>query len=501
MASQPRLVFGDNRIMENLGPGDTIGPRVIDQAFGDSWAFYNGDCVFVMAGLPADSIDFQVESPPFSKLYIYSDHIADQGNSSDDAEFFEGYQFTLRGQYRIAKPGSYHAIHCKDLMRYMSSHDYAGQDDFSGKIILAAEAEGWVFQRRITIWKNPVVEMQRTKTYGLLHKSFATRAEVVRVGAPDYVLIFRKQDEPGHYDESWPMPELPRAVIDRVAHIWTMASEDLSKVLYVGNDPLSHYTDVFIGDLSKQIGPGRLAFIRCVGIPRLNGNEVVGAFDMAGEIIRRFEGQGSWRFHTRITLTDGSYLVGFRNWTLELKENYQELNGRVTHDLRAPRIERYEYQNDKGEFMHYDRNNVPHPDYVGTDPPLNWHDDDYYSILVWQKYASPVWCDLDGLPGTSEDAWMNIKQTDVLNKLAAKDPEDDKHICPLQLDLIRLLIEEYSEPGEIVFSPYGGISSEGHEAVKLGRKAILAELKRGYWTQGVKYLRGIEIAIQQMSML
>lgn len=546
--------------------------KVINQAFGKDkdWAFYNGDCVFVLGGLPEASIDFTVYSPPFAKLYIYSDNVADMGNSADEAEFFEGFRFALRGLHRVCKIGTYHAIHCKDLMRYMSSHGYSGQDDFSGNIIQAAEAEGWTFQRRMTIWKNPVIEMQRTKTYGLLHKSFAARAEVVRVGAPDYVLLFRKQDNAGEVVENWPMPELPQMVTERVRHIWSMRERALmqrltkvewwldycnvntvsdlhkldkktqdriretwvnpaedEKQVGIFNERLGYYTPEYIDILSNRIDPGRLAFIRCVDIPRIFDGERCGYFDMAGEIIRRFEAQGSWKFHARISLTDGSYLVGFRNWSPELIENYKELNGQVTHNLRAPSgADRYEtitYYKDtystfagtealsitseetefKDVSVEYQdtRRKLRHPDYVGNEPPITWHDDSYYSILVWQKYASPVWDDLEGLPTSHQDCWMNINQTNVLNFKAARDPEDEKHICPLQLDLTERLILEYSKPGDVVLSPYGGISSEAYVAVKLGRKAILAELKSSYWKQGVKYLKTLEVQERQMSLL
>lgn len=492
--------------------------KVINQEFGENWVFYNADCVVGMDGLPEESIDFIIYSPPFAKLYIYSDHIADQGNSADDDEFFEGYRFALRGLHRIAKNGAYHAVHCKDLMRYMSSHGYSGQDDFSGNIIQAAEAEGWVYQKRITIWKNPVIEMQRTKTYGLLHKSFATRAEVVRQGAPDYVLIFRKQDNVPEVLEDWPMPELSQMVIDRIWHIWAMAGEG-DRSLYVGNRSLEYYTPKRIKELSMQIAPGRLAFIRCVDIPRLYDDETTGYFDMAGKIIRRFEAQGSWKFHTRISLTDGSYLVGFRNWTPELIENYKDLNGQVTHNLKAPldaamnQIIRHSYDEVNGEidedsfaietYTEYvdTKRDLSHPDYVGTEPPVTWHDDSYYSILAWQKYASPVWYDLEGLPQSHKNCWMKIDQTNVLNFKAAKDPEDEKHICPLQLDLSERLILEYTNPGDVVCSPYSGISSEIYMAIKLDRRGVGMELKSSYWMQGVKYLKAIEISEKQMGFL
>jgi DNA modification methylase len=542
--------------------------KIINQAFGRSWAFYQADCIFGMSNLPDNCIDFSVYSPPFAQLYIYSDSVADMGNSADEAEFYEGYKFVLKELYRVTKEGGHQAIHCKDLMRYMSSHGYSGQDDFPGKIIRLAERCGWTFQRWVTIWKNPVVEMQRTKTYGLLHKSFQERGEVVRQGAPDIVLILRKQSSTGEFDENWPVTELSDQAVERVKHIWSIRErtweqrynklewlldchninsiaeyrmnkrlvetwenpgEDTSQVRIL-NQRLSAYTSKFVDNESKVLDPGRLCFVHCIPIPRFYQGEIVGHFDMMGEIIKRFEAQGSWKFHTRIALTDGSYLVGFRNWTDELKRNYKELNGQVSHNLTAPkdaavlftsaRKKYWDEDNDKDmawdwgyeqdedgrwyimieESTVYKGDNACHHDYVGNDPPRNWHDDGYYSILVWQKYASPVWFDLDGLPKNHPDAWMDIDQTNVLNFKAAKDPEDQKHICPLQLDLTEQLILEYSKPSEVVLSPFGGISSEGYQAVKLNRKAILFELKPSYWRQGVKYLKEVEKQSQQIAM-
>lgn len=497
---------------------------VINQEFGKNWAFYNGDCVFVMSGLPSNSINFSIYSPPFRQLYIYSDHIADMGNSTNETEFFEGYKYALRELHRITKNKGYQAIHCKDLMRYMSSNGYSGQDDFPGKIIKLAESEGWTFQRWITIWKNPVVEMQRTKTYGLLHKSFKTRAEVVRQGAPDMILILRKQDNSGEYNEKMNMSELPKMVKNRIKHIWSM-KDDKRKQIHIVNKPLVEYTDTYIDVASQEMDPGRLIFIHCMPLPKFHNDKIVGYFDMMGEVISRFEAQGSWKFHTRITLTDGTYLVGFRNWTDELRANYKKLNGQVTHNLKAPKNaamhefttyykDRYitgagmkiltvsdEHDYDESE-THTEfediKRDLTHPDYVGSQPPAHWHDNGYYSIMVWQKYASPVWFDLDELPKNHVDAWMDIQQTNVLNYKAAKDPKDEKHICPLQLDLIDRLILEYTAPDDVIFSPYGGISSEGYRAIKLGRKTILSELKSSYWKQGVKYLKESEKSSKQI---
>ena len=98
-----------------------------------------------------------------------------------------------------------------------------------------------------------------------------------------------------------------------------------------------------------------------------------------------------------------------------------------------------------------------------------------YSIEVWQRYASPVWFD--------------IQQTNVLNTALAKDGKDEKHICPLQLDVIERCIELWSNEGEIVFSPFMGIGSEGFQAVLQNRGFVGSELKEGYFNIAVSNIK------------
>ena len=112
--------------------------------------------------------------------------------------------------------------------------------------------------------------------------------------------------------------------------------------------------------------------------------------------------------------------------------------------------------------------------------------DEIFSIHVWQRYASPVWFD--------------IRQTEVLNCRVARDDKDEKHICPLQLDVIRRAIHLWTLPGDTVFSPFAGIGSELYAAVELGRKAIGIELKRSYAEWAAKFLAEIETAPQQMEL-
>jgi DNA modification methylase len=307
-------------------------------AKGDNWTMILGDCVTETAKLPTNSIDFGIHSPPFANLYIYSDSEADMGNSADDDEFFTHYEFLIKELLRTTKPGRLCAIHCKDLPSYMNRDGAAGLVDFPGKIIKAFEASRldgdtdtrWQYHSRVTIWKDPVIEMQRTKNHGLLHKNFTSTADAVRQGMPDYMIVFRK----------WPIE---------------------------GGEPVKQHRQ-----------PG---------------------------------------------------------------------------------------------------------DYIGTEPPpvhgkLNENDRRLYSIHVWQRYASPVWFDID--------------QTNVLNYQMSKDGKDEKHICPLQLDVIARCVDLWTNKGETVFSPFAGIGSEGYESVKLGRKFIGIELKESYWRHAQRYLADAE---------
>lgn len=98
-----------------------------------------------------------------------------------------------------------------------------------------------------------------------------------------------------------------------------------------------------------------------------------------------------------------------------------------------------------------------------------------FSINVWQRYASPVWFD--------------VQQTNVLNIRQARESSDEKHICPLQLDVIERAVELWSNPGEVIFSPFVGIGSEGVVAIQQGRKFIGAELKQSYFDVAISNLQ------------
>lgn len=199
--------------------------QVIEQEIGESFVIYQGDCVQVIKGIPDDSIGFSCYSPPFGNLYIYSDMDADMGNSADDDEFFVHYEYLIAEKFRVTMPGRLSVVHCKDLPIYKNKAGWHGVSPFSDMITAAHLRHGWMFHSRILIWKSPVTEMEKTNSHGLLHKNFATRTQVCRVGLPDYLLVFVKPDIEG-------------------------VSEDVTKnpfllTDYIGNNPpLNHELDL-----------------------------------------------------------------------------------------------------------------------------------------------------------------------------------------------------------------------------------------------------------------
>ncbi|MBR8707094.1 DNA methyltransferase [Bacteroides pyogenes] len=154
-----------------------------------------GDCVQLIKDVPDDSVGFSIFSPPFAELYTYSDKLEDMGNSKDYKEFFTAFRFLVKELYRVMWSGRNVAVHCMDLPIQKGKEGYIGLRDFSGMILDAFTDAGFIYHSRVTIWKNPVTEMQRTKALGLLHKQVKKDAAMSRVGIPDYLMVFRKPGE------------------------------------------------------------------------------------------------------------------------------------------------------------------------------------------------------------------------------------------------------------------------------------------------------------------
>lgn len=162
---------------------------------GTTWKAFNTDCVPFAEAMPEASVGYSVYSPPFANLYTYSDKLEDMGNCADDEEFMEHYSFLIGSLFRVTKPGRMSSVHCIDLPSFKWRHGEVGLRDFPGAIIRAHIDAGFIYHSRVTIWKDPVIEMQRTKSLGLLHKQLKKDSTMSRVGLPDYLLTFRKPGE------------------------------------------------------------------------------------------------------------------------------------------------------------------------------------------------------------------------------------------------------------------------------------------------------------------
>lgn len=274
-----------------------------------------GDCVQLIQDMDNESIGLSVFSPPFADLFTYSSHLEDMGNSKDYKEFLTQFGFLIKELHWVMMQGRNVAVHCMDLPIQKGKEGFIGLRDFSGMILRAFEDAGFIYASRVTIWKDPVVEMQRTKALGLLHKQIKKDSTMSRVGIPDYVLIFRKDGE--------------------------------------RSNPVSN-----------------------------------------------------------------------------------------------------------------------------TELPVD----------LWQKYASPVWMDINY--GNTLQGYRN-----------GRDDQDEKHICPLQLDTIERLVHLYSNKGDTIFTPFMGIGSEVWQAVKMDRKGIGFELKESYFDLSKKNLASCVEQKKQLALL
>jgi len=159
---------------------------------GNGWAIHNSDCIEGMHAMPEDSVDCAIFSPPFGDLFVYSDSERDLGNAGEGNAFMEQYAFFAEALTRVLRPGRIACVHCTDLPMRKGKHGAIGLMDFSGDLIRAHQKAGLVYHGRATIWKDPVVEMQRTKAIGLLYKQIRKDSAMNRVGMPDYMIFFRK---------------------------------------------------------------------------------------------------------------------------------------------------------------------------------------------------------------------------------------------------------------------------------------------------------------------
>lgn len=163
-----------------------------EQWHGKEWALYQGDSAHVLAGLPEASVDLSVFSPPFSSLYVYSDHEADLGNCKSDEEFFAHFAYVSRELFRVTKPGRLACIHVQQLTTTKATHGVMGMKDFRGAVIRHFIEGDWVYHGEVCIDKDPQAVACRTKKTSLMFVTKRRDSTVLSPCFADYVVIFRK---------------------------------------------------------------------------------------------------------------------------------------------------------------------------------------------------------------------------------------------------------------------------------------------------------------------
>ena len=225
-----------------------------------------------------------------------------------------------------------------------------------------------------------------------------------------------------------------------------------------------------IPELKRTLKPGRICAIHCMDLPIQKGKEgFIGLRDFSGMLVKWFSDEG-FIYHARTTIWKNPVTEMQRTKALGL------LHKTIKKDSVMSRVGIPDYI----LFFRNEGENETPITHQDTDPSKP----DYLPVDLWQKYASPVWMDVD--------------YSRTLQYRSARDNNDEKHIAPLQLDTIERIIHLYSNEGETVLSPFGGIGSEGFQAVKMNRKSISIELKESYFNMNVKNHKA---AVQESGVL
>ena len=252
-------------------------------------------------------------------------------------------------------------------------------------------------------------------------------------------------------------------------YVYSDKSEDMGNVS--NYKEFEQHFKYLIPELKRTLKNGRICAVHCMDLPIQKGKEgFIGLRDFSGMLIEWFTEQG-FIYHAKTTLWKNPVTEMQRTKALGL------LHKTIKKDSSMSRVGIPDYVL---FFRNAGENETPitHQATDETKP-------DYLPVDLWQKYASPVWMDVD------------YRRT--LQYRSARDGNDEKHICPLQLDTIERIIHLYSNEGETILSPFGGIGSEGFQAIKMGRKSISIELKESYFKINEKNHR--DIVREQESVL
>lgn len=206
-----------------------------------------------------------------------------------------------------------------------------------------------------------------------------------------------------------------------------------------------------VAELYRVMKPGRDLSFHCMNLPTSKARHgYIGIDDFRGDLIRVFQA-GGFIYHSEVCIWKDPVMAMQRTKAIGLL--YKQLKKDSTISRQGI-----------PDYLVTMRKPGENPDPVTKTP-------DDFPVDLWQKYASPV--------------WMDINPSETLNREGARDHDDERHIAPLQLDVIRRGVRLWSNPGDVVLSPFMGIGSEGFESLKMRRKFVGVELKRSYFEQAV----------------
>jgi DNA modification methylase len=234
-----------------------------------------------------------------------------------------------------------------------------------------------------------------------------------------------------------------------------------------------HYRFV-IAELFRVMKPGRIACVDLMNVPSmLSRDGVIGLKDFRGDVIRAYTEAG-FVWHSEHCIFKCPLIEATRTKSLGL------MHGQLVKDSAMSRAGIPQYLE---AFRKPGQNAEP----ITHDSPLKWYGEDQpthgnLSHENWRRYASPIWSD--------------ISFTRTLNAKAARDGDDERHICPMSLDIIDRALELWSNPGDVVLDPFNGIGSTGHCALGAGRKYVGIELKTSYYQQAVRNLQAVVTSSQ-----
>lgn len=165
--------------------------KALDQVVTADYAIYQGDACELIRAIPDNSVHYGIHSPPFEGLYRFTN--SDRDISNNDGEgFWQHYEFLIRDLLRVAMPGRLHSVHVMQLPALKQREGFIGVRDFRGDVVRAYQDAGWIFHSEVCIWKDPVVQQQRTKSMRLLHKQLCKDSSMSGQGLADYIVTFRK---------------------------------------------------------------------------------------------------------------------------------------------------------------------------------------------------------------------------------------------------------------------------------------------------------------------